>query len=240
VLLLASGGFWLGAYLAVKLMHRRRFATLFGDGGRVRAQGFVLGILLTAGLLLLETMWMPFSTMNEPYRNETDMVRWLLFAGPVIALVFIQAGGEELFFRGYVMQQLAARFRNPVIWAFLPSFVFGLSHVFNGVSIEHSSYYVISTALFGLTAAATVWRTGGLSVAIGMHVSTNVLGFLYSGGDEFFTATPIWLSSVNDQLAAMPLMIASQAVLLAFVLSPWAPFPKAQLFARRKEIRAAP
>jgi uncharacterized protein len=240
VLLLAAGGFWPGAYLAARLMHGQKFWSLFGVDNRIRWRGFGIGILLTIGMIMSEWLWTPFIRLDEPYSNETDLVRWSKFAIPIIALVFIQAGGEELFFRGYLMRQLAARFRNPLVWAFLPSTVFGLLHFFNGISLEHSLYYVASTVLFGLTAAVTVWRTGNLSVAIGMHVSTNVLSFLYAGTDNFFTATPLFLWSVYDQLAAMPYAIASQVLLLAFVLSPWAPMPKRQLFAFRKETRAAP
>jgi membrane protease YdiL (CAAX protease family) len=151
--------------------------------------------------------------------------------------VFIQAGGEELFFRGYVMQRLAARYRNPIVWALLPSVAFGALHFFNGVSLEHSIYYVISTAIFGATAAAIVWRTGDLSAAIGLHVATNVIAFLVSGTDDFFTATPLWLWPVETSIAAMPSTIVLELLLLGFVL--WGPFP-GQPRARRNVIRAAP
>jgi membrane protease YdiL (CAAX protease family) len=42
-------------------------------------------------------------------------------------VVFFQAASEELVFRGYLPQQLAARGDSPLVWGFLPSFVFRLA-----------------------------------------------------------------------------------------------------------------
>ncbi len=40
----------------------------------------------------------------------------------------IQTGAEELVFRGYLQQQLAARFASPLIWMVLPALIFGAVH----------------------------------------------------------------------------------------------------------------
>jgi uncharacterized protein len=241
VLLLATGSFWAAAFLVAKLLHRQPFWTLVSERGRIRWRSFGVGCLLTAAMLALQLLCsLLLPSQAEPVWNQPDLVRWALFAPAVAALVFIQAGGEELFFRGYVMQRLASRFSNPLVWGVLPSLLFGSLHFFNGVSMEHSVLYVISTALFGVTAAAVVWRAGDLSAAIGMHVSTNVISLLYAGTNEFFTASPLYLWPVEAQMESAPLYLISQTLLLVFVLSPLAPFPRRQLLARRKDTRAAP
>jgi DNA-directed RNA polymerase subunit RPC12/RpoP len=40
--------------------------------------------------------------------------------------VLIQTGAEEVLFRGYLQQQLAARFASPIAWMVLPSAIFAL------------------------------------------------------------------------------------------------------------------
>jgi membrane protease YdiL (CAAX protease family) len=42
--------------------------------------------------------------------------------------VLIQTGAEEVLFRGYMQQQLAARFSSPILWMVLPSAIFAALH----------------------------------------------------------------------------------------------------------------
>jgi membrane protease YdiL (CAAX protease family) len=145
-----------------------------------------------------------------------------------------------LFFRGYLVQQLGARFRNPLIWGLLPALVFGWIHYANGSFPEYSYYYVVSATLFALIATVTVWRTGSLSMAMGMHAANNFASFMIVGTSDTMNSTQIWLLDIDDVMKSAPSDMAMLALLLAFVLSPWAPMPKRQLFAFRKEARAAP
>ena len=54
-------------------------------------------------------------------------------------LLFLRTGTEELFFHGNILQQLAARFQNPLIWFALPPIAFGLLHyeltVYGGIPL---------------------------------------------------------------------------------------------------------
>jgi membrane protease YdiL (CAAX protease family) len=228
VILVASTGFWAAAWIAAKLQ-RQPFWSLVSPARQINLRWLSVGMLLSVAELALG--WALSSILPSdalPARfNQPDMMMWAAFIVPVVVLTFVQAGGEELFFRGYLMQHIAARFRNPLIWGLVPSMLFGLGHYFSGVTFEHAIYYVISTALFGVTAAVMVWRTGDLSAAIGFHIGTNVIAFLFIGSDDMFVGTPLWLVGIQDAISGMPLVIAVQCVILAFVLSPWG--PKARL-----------
>lgn len=236
VLMICSAGFWVGSWVATKL-HRQAFWSLVSPARRISWRWFAIGVLLSLGEFGVGWASSIFFPGAPARFNQPDIGTWAMFFLPIAALTFIQAGGEELFFRGYVMQWLAARFRSPLVWGALPAVAFGCLHFFNGVSLEHSLYYVCSTALFGLTAAITVWRTGDVSTAIGFHFATNVTAFLFFGADNMFLATPLWLVPIGDAIAQFPLTLAIQMLTLLFVLSPWG--PKAQP-ARKNETRAAP
>ena len=129
-----------------------------------------------------------------------------------------------MIFRGYILQQLAARWRNPLIWAALPAFLFGLAHYSSGAELGIGWHYVAVTLLFGLAAAALVWRTGSLAAAMGLHTGMNLFSLSGVGLEGIIEGTQLFL---YDASGAKTLFIADGAATLAillFVLSPLCPF----------------
>jgi len=235
-------GMWLGVALALKLLHKgQKVESLFSAEGRIRWREFGIGVAIIAGYALISMSVYQLAGMNGgAYRNDISITTWLIFLLPMIVLLFLQSSGEELVFRGYIMQHLAGRFRHPLVWGLLPALAFGALHYANGSFTEYSVYYVAVTVLFGLIAAVTVWRTGSISTAMGMHTTNNFLGFMVAGTNDSLTGTPLYLSPVSELMKGAPYDTAMMVLMLVFVLSPLAPFPKRQLFARRKDTRAAP
>ena len=62
------------------------------------------------------------ATWNLPFG------RWLVLLPLSLSAIIVQCAAEEIVFRGYLQQQLAARFRHPAIWIGLPSVLFALGH----------------------------------------------------------------------------------------------------------------
>ena len=48
---------------------------------------------------------------------------WLMGLAPALVLILWQVSAEEVAFRGYLLQQLRARVRSPLVWAVLPAFL---------------------------------------------------------------------------------------------------------------------
>jgi membrane protease YdiL (CAAX protease family) len=103
---------------------------------------------------------------------------WLPFA---LLGLLIQTGTEELIFRGYLQQQLAARFRQRWVWMLVPSLLFGLIHYSPAQYGALSWVVVIWSLLFGLAAADLTARTGNLGAAIGLHFANNFAAVLLIG-----------------------------------------------------------
>jgi membrane protease YdiL (CAAX protease family) len=222
VLLLTFAGIWAGVYLAVTLLHRQRFATLFAPERRVRLAELGKGMLVAAAFALGSTA--VGLTVAAPAVTVLPLSLWLVFLLPLVALIFLQATAEELIFRGYLLQQLALRSRNPLVWAVLPSAVFGAMHWAGDLPGEASAYYIMTTFLMGLALAALVWRTGSLWAAVGVHVGFNAIGLTVVGAEGVLSGAQLFLFAEDDLLALMRIDLAATAALLAFVLSPWAPF----------------
>lgn len=222
VLLASFAGIWAGVYLAVAVLHRQRFATLFAPDRRVRLGEFGRGLLLAAAFAFASTTI--GLALADPVATTLPLAVWLAAFVPLVALVFVQATAEELIFRGYLLQQLALRSRNPVVWAVLPSAVFGAMHWAGDLPGEAAAYYVLTTFLMGLALAALVWRTGSLWAAIGVHVGFNAIGLTVVGAEGLLSGGQLYLFSGDDLMPLMRVDLATTAALLAFVLSPWAPF----------------
>lgn len=234
VLLATFLGLWLGVWVATRALHQRAMKTIYSADSRLHAREFWAGFAVIAGYLVLG-IGLSVASGNGPYRTDLAIEDWAWIVAPVAALIVFQSSGEELFFRGYIIQNLAARFRSPLVWGFLPSVLFGIGHLGQDGSLAFNLYYLASTALFGIVAAVVVWRTGGISAVMGMHVGNNLAAFLIAGPDDSMSSTQLWLWSTEDMVAGAPFDLTAMLLLLAYVASPWAPFPK-----RRKEMRAAP
>jgi uncharacterized protein len=222
VLLASFAGIWLGVYLTVTLLHGQRFATLFAPEGRVRLGELGKGVLVAAAFALISTAI--GLTLAEPVATALPLALWLAVLLPLTALVFLQATAEELIFRGYLLQQLALRSRSPLVWAVLPSAVFGALHWSGDLPGEAAAYYVLTTFLMGLALATLVWRTGSLWAATGLHVGFNAIGLTVVGAEGVLTGAQLFLFAGDDLLPLMRVDLAITAALLLFVLSPWAPF----------------
>lgn len=222
IMLLTFAGVWIGAFLAVRLLHGQRFSTLFAPDGRVRAGDLLKGLGIAAAFGALSV---PLGmAVADPVATVMPYGEWLAYAVALLALVFVQATAEELIFRGYLLQQLALRSRNPLVWAVIPSALFGALHWANAPTGELAAHYVAATFLVGLALAALVWKTGSLWAAIGLHVGFNFVGLTIVGTDGLLSGAQLWLFPQDDLLALMRVDLAVTVVLLAFILSRWAPF----------------
>lgn len=229
--LTAIGAIWLVLAVLTPLFHRRSFLSLFAPSGAARsaavAPGIFAGALLLIAILsigLLPAIVDPFRYALAP-KDLIDGYWWFALVGALA--IFFQASAEELLFRGYLLQQLAVRFRSPWAWAVAPSALFGFMHFDASEPAADAAAYVFAATLFGLTAAYATWRTGGLGVAIGMHVAINLTALL--GIDAF-----------RDDLGALAMYemarptaaetVASEIALAVFIVAaleiPWSPLKR--------------
>lgn len=226
-------GIWFGVWAAVRLVHKRDLSSVFGHDRQVRLGQFATGMVIALGYLTVSLV-IGNLTGVTPVRTELPIETWLLSLAPLVLLLFFQTAGEELFFRGYLVQQLAAKAPNPVIWGFLPSFVFGLAHAGNAQGDpQFAMYYVGAATMLGLVMTALVWRTGGLAVAMGFHLVNNIGALLVVGVEGVTPAISPFVLDYGDMLGSAPTDLLVLGLLLAFVLSPFAPLPKGQSLRRK-------
>lgn len=243
-LLVALGtilGFAIGVWGALRALHKRRLDTLISWNRKFSLRELGIGGVLAAAYLTASLVWSA-ATGHLPRRSEVTLEEWALALGPVTAVIFLQASSEELVFRGYLPQQLAARFGNPAVWGLLPSILFGALHAGNMPGDpSFMPYLIVSATVLGLVMMALVWRTGGLAAAIGFHLVNNIVALTVAGPDAGGSTVALFVWQPVEMIETTGADVLIMGLLLAFVLSPWAPLPKKpQLLARTKETRAAP
>ena len=166
-----------GLALGLALMMRRGLPSLIGPPGPALGSFLWVALPLTGLWLLL----MPLSAMSgsvTAHLSVWQQLPWLPLA--LLGLV-VQTGTEELIFRGYLQQQLAARFKSRWVWMVLPSILFGMMHYSSQQYGAAALLVVAWSTLFGLAAADLTARTGNLGAAVGLHFANNASAVLMVG-----------------------------------------------------------
>lgn len=172
--ILGSFALWFPALaLSMRLVHDRQ---LFPVLGRAPLRSFfrVLNLLIAIHLLLL--LLPPWDLIFTSVPN-LDYGTWLILLPLSLLAVLIQSSAEEVFFRGYLQQYLAARFANPAVWMGVPSALFALGH-YDGAGGSNTWLIVIWAGLFGLLMADLTARAGSLGPAIAVHFINNAVSIL--------------------------------------------------------------
>ena len=207
-------GMAFGAVFAARLLHNRSPMTLLGRPAWVLrdfAISCITVIAVFAVGILIWSFWFD-AKANLEFRY------WLWLAPFGLLGLLIQTGTEELVFRGYIQQQLAARFTSPIAWMILPSLLFGLAH-YDPVTLGDNWWIVIAaTALFGMAAADLTAKTGSLGAAWGFHFVNNIVAIMILATDGPLTGLALNVTPYGADAPILKyLMIADMAsVILAW------------------------
>lgn len=102
----------------------------------------------------------------------------------------VQAGAEEILFRGLILTSLVARYGAPR-GIFVSAIVFALWHIYAGQPAPDMLVRAASTFLFGLLAGVVVLHQGHLGGAIALHVVWNVIADMESGISGYGGIVPL-------------------------------------------------
>ncbi|MEM0907710.1 MAG: type II CAAX endopeptidase family protein [Pseudomonadota bacterium] len=171
-------GLYLGLWIVLRVLHKRPMASLFGPRRYFwpyAALAFLAVVLAYSVLMAVE---FAFGRVEPADRSFSD---WAFLAALAFPLIFIQSSAEELVMRGYLLQQLAARFRHFFAYAVIPSALFGFAHYDPTLPETLGVVLVISTFVLGLLLADLTARTGSLGIAVGFHFANNLIALLVVG-----------------------------------------------------------
>lgn len=213
---LLTFGIYIAALVALtRKLHDRGFWSIVGPLGATitdfKAVAWSVGVLLAVQTLLPPTIDLGEISTIRP------VLPWLMWTPVVIVALIVQTGAEELYFRGYLQQQLACMSENRWIWLGLPSLLFGAGHYMNGFGPADGVLYVIWASCLGLACADLTARTGNIGAALGLHLSNNLFAFMLTGVEGWpSNGLALFLYPYSDPV--------EQDYSLQALLAPWALF----------------
>jgi hypothetical protein len=240
IALVLLGVAWLlpATALVLRVVHRRPPAGVLGIGGAVSWRQFGRAFALTAAVLFVCTL---MGLLYDPRigRGPAPLAGWAAFAPLFAGLILLQVAAEEVFFRGYLVQTLAARFRGPLIWCGLPAVLFTLLHWNADVSTAMNLSGMATIATFAIAATLLLVKTGNLGAAMGFHFANNMIALLFFSSSNSFSAialfvlppieSPEWTTPDAVILAAIQIAaIVLVTILLIHERSPFRMTPDAE------------
>jgi membrane protease YdiL (CAAX protease family) len=215
VLLLTFGFITLGVLVALRVAHARGITDVFGPWVVFRSQFWsVLSILVLLNVVVLV---LPPWDIGGPLVLNNPPGRWMLALPFALTAIMVQVSAEEILFRGYLQQQLAARFRAPVIWIGLPALLFGVGHYMPAEAGDNANLIVVWAVVFGILMADLTARAGTLGPAIAVHFVNNFIAIAIismpgslSGLSLYFT--PFTMQDTAQVRAWLPVDFAMMIV----------------------------
>ena len=145
------------------------------------------------------------------HRVPLDLSIWLPLVAVALGGFLVQAGFEELLFRGYLMQAVASRTRRAALVIGVPAALFAIPHWGNLPPYGNNPLQPVPYVLMGLLYGWAAWRTGSLWLPLGLHWANNTYATLVisGSGDVLPAAGPL-----ARDLASVPLgmLIATTSV----------------------------
>lgn len=206
-------GMALGPVLAAGACHFRGPGTLFGPwADTLRGFALTLAVLVPIYALAFGVNW-----LIAPPLPNLPPATWASYLPLALPLLLMQITAEELVFRGYLQQQLAARFAARWVWMGLPSVIFAALH-YNPEAGINTWLILGATLAFALIAADLTERTGSLGAAMGLHFTNNLFAMLILSVDGTINGLSLFVTpfAVTDA-THLPLGLALDLALLLVI-----------------------
>ena len=162
------------AMLATWIAHGVRPGFVSSVLGRFRWGWFGWSLLVTVPLWLAYIgLSLLLGSAGSPEAQTSRPSTWVALIVLTLLTTPLQAAGEEYLFRGWLMQQLGAWFKNTYVALgaaiVVSSVVFALAHT----SLD--PWVLLDLGAFATAAVLLTWRTGGLEAAVALHIVNNVI-----------------------------------------------------------------
>ena len=209
----------IGVWIAVRVLHKKTLTQVVTgrktfDYNRV-VYAIWVGFLLHSALLILDVLFIHTEiTFRSP--SFSEYITFFLFA---VVLTTYQAGFEEVFFRGYLLQGLSLIARNRVVITIVSSVLFVLPHLANPEPFEYGfAPYATSLFMFALFMTVIVLVDGGIELAIGYHALNNLWIGLIANTEVTALQTPSLLIVPIERYAMFPDVPVQLIVYIVFLV----------------------
>lgn len=186
--------------LLVKPLHKRTFAETVNGTKTVRwkrcLSGFATWFVIMAVYLTIDCLCDP-----ENFVFQLDLIKIIPLLLISMTLLPLQTTFEEIIFRGYLPQGIAAWTKSRYLAFIVPGILFGLMHISNPEVKEFGFWATMPQYIyFGLFFGIISVLDDGIELAMGVHAANNIFSSLFITHSSSVLQTP----AVFQQLAINP------------------------------------
>ena len=204
--------------------HKRNLYNIINGTNSMRWNRFFFAFGLWSILMAIYLIGAYFSNPDNFILNfELKSLLILVF----ISLLFIpiQASLEELLFRGYLAQGVAAWTKSRWLSILIPGILFGAIHFFNPEVKEFGVFVALSQYIFfGLLFGLMTTLDDGTEIAMGAHSANNVFLSIFVTFDSSVLQTPALFKQVeiHPWIELLALIIMSMVfIFIAYQVYRW-------------------
>ncbi len=186
-------------WFCIRYVHNKKMLWIVTGFRQFRWNYFGIAFLIGAVLVFLNVFYIAISTPEQlVFQFQASKFFPLLLMA--IVLIPIQAGWEEAFFRGWMMQGFGLAFKNRAIALLISTTFFASMHLANpevnehGVASMFPLYFVLSLS-FGIM----VLLSEGLELSMGFHIANNLFLSLLINTPESVLQTNAIFSTTDPQ-----------------------------------------
>lgn len=217
---------WIGLAVVLPLLHRRAPLALLGPSHRVNWQHFRLAAVLVLAIAVGFEMafQLPTLLLDLPHYKAhmlLQLPQWTLWLLPMLLLLFVQIGAEELLFRGYLLQMIRARGGGFWLAIALPSLLFGLLHYEPETFGQNAYLVVIVTTVLGILLCKVTLRTGNLGAALGIHFANNLTVMFLLGIDGNMDGMALFSAQIDLTSPLVSASLILQTLVMLAVYRIW-------------------
>ncbi|MDR2682286.1 MAG: CPBP family intramembrane metalloprotease [Dysgonamonadaceae bacterium] len=201
----------------IKILHKRTFAESVNGRRKIRFGRVGHGAIVWTLLMLLYLI-IDYCLTPGNYVLQLDWGKFIVLSLLSLCLIPLQTTSEELLFRGYLAQGVAAGTKNRWLAVLIPGLLFGLMHIANPEVKEFGFWlampqYVFFGLLFGLVAVLD----DGIELAMGMHAANNVfLSIFTTHAASAFQTDALFEIQTIDPLKELIVLVVSGLLVLAY------------------------
>jgi membrane protease YdiL (CAAX protease family) len=181
-------------------LNERTFRATLNGGKKIRWSHFLISALVwTVISAIYFVVYLKIDPANFVLNNST--ISLLFIAIMAVLLIPVQAGLEEVVFRGYLMQGFAVVIRNRFFPLIMTSLFFGLLHSFNP-EVDKFGFLTMMPqyVLFGLIFGIITILDDGIESSMGAHAANNIFLVIFVTNEASALQTP----ALYEQLDVHP------------------------------------
>lgn len=206
------------AVLLLKPLHKRSFTEVVNGTKIFRWNRFFVGF---AVWFVLYALYFGISYLLNPEIYVLQL-QWESFIPLIVISLLIipfQTAFEELLFRGYLAQGLAAWTKNRWLVILVPSVLFGLLHSANPEVKEFGFWLAIPQyVFFGMIFGLISILDDGIESAIGIHASNNIFASIFITHKASVLQTPAAFEQTVVDPYQETIALVIMGIILTFIL----------------------